>query len=63
MERAALIGGVKMRMVPSDSNYAARPEALKKMVDEDRAAGLIPFYVRPHQSIPPVQYWEVMKGS
>lgn len=49
VERAALIGGVKMRMVPSDSSYALRGDALKKMVDEDKAAGLIPFYVRPHQ--------------
>ncbi|XP_075868606.1 aromatic-L-amino-acid decarboxylase-like [Nelusetta ayraudi] len=44
VERAALIGGVKMRKVPSDSNFALRGDALKKMVDEDKAAGLIPFY-------------------
>lgn len=50
MERAALIGGVKMRMVPADSSFALRGDTLKKMVDEDKAAGLIPFYVRPHQS-------------
>lgn len=51
VERAALIGGVKMRKVPSDSRYALRGDALRKMVDEDKAAGLIPFYVRPRQSI------------
>lgn len=49
VERAALIGGVKMRKVPSDSSFALRGDALKKMVDEDKAAGLIPFYVRPQQ--------------
>lgn len=53
VERAALIGGVKMRKVPTDSSYAVRGEALKKMVDEDKAAGLIPFYVRRRRSICP----------
>lgn len=51
VERSALIGGVKMRKVPSDSSFALRGDALKKMVDEDKAAGLIPFYVRPQQCI------------
>lgn len=46
VERAALIGGVTMRKVPTDSSYAVRGELLKKMIDEDKAAGLIPFYVR-----------------
>ncbi len=46
VERAALIGGVTMRKVPADSSYAVRGEMLKKMVEEDKAAGLIPFYVR-----------------
>uniref|UniRef100_A0A665U863 Aromatic-L-amino-acid decarboxylase n=1 Tax=Echeneis naucrates TaxID=173247 RepID=A0A665U863_ECHNA len=45
VERAALIGGVMIRKVPTDSNYAVRGDSLKKMVEEDKAAGLIPFYV------------------
>lgn len=49
VERAAQIGGVTMRKVPTDSSYAVRGQMLKKMVDEDKAAGLIPFYVR-HQT-------------
>lgn len=46
MERAALIGGVVMRKVPTDKKFAVRGEALKKIIEEDKAAGLIPFYVR-----------------
>lgn len=46
MERAALIGGVVMKKVPTDKKFAVRGEALKKMIEEDKAAGLIPFFVR-----------------
>lgn len=46
VERAALIGGVMMKKVPTDNSYAVRGENLQKMIDEDKAAGLIPFYVR-----------------
>lgn len=34
-----------IRMVPTDDSFAVRGAALQKMVDEDKAAGLIPFYV------------------
>ncbi|KAF7659401.1 hypothetical protein LDENG_00297890 [Lucifuga dentata] len=44
VERAGLIGGVMMRKVPTDDKYAVRGQTLKKMVEEDKAAGLIPFY-------------------
>jgi len=46
VERAALIGAVMMRKVPTDDHYAVRGEMLKKMVEEDKAAGLTPFYVK-----------------
>ena len=46
VERAALIGGVMMRKVPTDNSYAVGGDMLRKMVEEDKAAGLIPFYVR-----------------
>lgn len=55
VERAALIGGVMMRKVPTDSSYAVRGDMLKKMIDEDKAAGLIPFYVR-QKNIHPSNY-------
>uniref|UniRef100_A0A8C2Z410 Aromatic-L-amino-acid decarboxylase n=1 Tax=Cyclopterus lumpus TaxID=8103 RepID=A0A8C2Z410_CYCLU len=44
VERASLIGDVTIRMVPTDSTYAVRGSMLKKMLEEDKAAGLIPFY-------------------
>lgn len=46
VERAGLIGGVLMRKVPTDNNYSLRGDILQKMMKEDKAAGLIPFYVR-----------------
>lgn len=45
VERAALIGAVMMKKVPTDEHYSVREEELRKMVEEDKAAGLIPFYV------------------
>uniref|UniRef100_A0A3Q2EKC5 Aromatic-L-amino-acid decarboxylase n=1 Tax=Cyprinodon variegatus TaxID=28743 RepID=A0A3Q2EKC5_CYPVA len=44
VERAALIGAIMMRKVPTDEDYSVREEMLRKMVEEDKAAGLIPFY-------------------
>uniref|UniRef100_A0A3P8VPW4 Aromatic-L-amino-acid decarboxylase n=1 Tax=Cynoglossus semilaevis TaxID=244447 RepID=A0A3P8VPW4_CYNSE len=44
VERAAQIAGVMIRKVPTDDTYAVRGEMLKKMVEMDKAAGLIPFY-------------------
>lgn len=58
MERAALIGGVMIKMVPTDGSYAVRGAALQKMVDEDKAAGLIPFYVRTQRA-----QWEAERAS
>lgn len=39
-----------MRQVPTDNSYAVRGDMLKKMVEEDKAAGLIPFYVRSYKN-------------
>lgn len=44
-----------IKMVPTDGSYAVRGAALQKMVDEDKAAGLIPFYVRPQRVSQPVR--------
>lgn len=49
VERAAQIAGVMIRKVPTDDTYAVRGEMLKKMVEMDKAAGLIPFYVREYK--------------
>ncbi|XP_069469512.1 aromatic-L-amino-acid decarboxylase [Ambystoma mexicanum] len=45
VERAGLIGGVKMKMIPSDERFVARGTALRKILEEDKAAGLIPFFL------------------
>ncbi|XP_068437301.1 aromatic-L-amino-acid decarboxylase [Clinocottus analis] len=44
VERASLIAEVTMRKVPTDGTYAVRGSMLKKMLEEDKAAGLVPFY-------------------
>uniref|UniRef100_A0A2K5UM45 Aromatic-L-amino-acid decarboxylase n=1 Tax=Macaca fascicularis TaxID=9541 RepID=A0A2K5UM45_MACFA len=45
VERAGLIGGVKLKAIPSDGNFAMRASALQEALERDRAAGLIPFFV------------------
>ncbi|XP_074940450.1 aromatic-L-amino-acid decarboxylase-like isoform X3 [Phalacrocorax aristotelis] len=44
VERAALIGGVTIKSVPSDDTFSVCGSALKKVLDEDKASGLIPFF-------------------
>uniref|UniRef100_A0AAY4DQP5 Aromatic-L-amino-acid decarboxylase n=1 Tax=Denticeps clupeoides TaxID=299321 RepID=A0AAY4DQP5_9TELE len=44
VERAGLIGGMRMRKIPTDEKFAVRGEALRRAIEEDKAAGLIPFY-------------------
>ncbi|CAO2640673.1 Aromatic-L-amino-acid decarboxylase [Lemmus lemmus] len=45
VERAGLIGGVKLRAIPSDGNFSMRASALQEALEQDKAAGLIPFFV------------------
>ncbi|GBL93386.1 Aromatic-L-amino-acid decarboxylase [Araneus ventricosus] len=45
VERAALLGAVKMRLLPADENLSLRGETLEKAIREDREKGKIPFYV------------------
>lgn len=40
-----------MRKIPTDDSYAVTGEIFKKMVKEDKAAGLIPFYVRKERHL------------
>uniref|UniRef100_A0A8C0HJP4 Aromatic-L-amino-acid decarboxylase n=1 Tax=Buteo japonicus TaxID=224669 RepID=A0A8C0HJP4_9AVES len=44
VERAALIGAVKIKKVPSGDTFSVCGSALKKVLDEDKASGLIPFF-------------------
>ncbi|KAM9302541.1 fidgetin-like protein 1 [Morus bassanus] len=44
VERAALIGGVKIKNVSSDDMFSVCGSTLKKVLAEDKASGLIPFF-------------------
>jgi hypothetical protein len=45
VERAGLLGGVKLRLLPADEKLRLRGETLERAIQEDRRNGLIPFYV------------------
>ena len=48
LEKGAQIAGIgrdNLRLVEVDKNFAMRPEALAQRIAQDRAAGLIPFFV------------------
>ncbi|KAL1496927.1 hypothetical protein ABEB36_007978 [Hypothenemus hampei] len=44
VERAGLLGGVKLRSLQPDKNNKLRGETVAQAIKEDREAGLIPFY-------------------
>ncbi|XP_046899413.1 aromatic-L-amino-acid decarboxylase [Hypomesus transpacificus] len=44
VERAGLIGGVQMKKVATDDRYAVQGETFRKLMDDDKKAGLIPFF-------------------
>lgn len=46
VERAGLLGGVKFRLLDTDSKHSLRGETLEEAVKADKEKGLIPFYVR-----------------
>lgn len=48
VERAALLGGVRIRKLESDDNLSLTLEILQNAVEKDRQAGLIPFFVSEH---------------
>ncbi|XP_076320500.1 tyrosine decarboxylase-like [Tachypleus tridentatus] len=45
MEKAAMIGFVKLRILETDDRFQLRGTTLAKAMEEDRAMGLIPFFV------------------
>ena len=46
VERAGLIGCIKMRSLPTDENSSLRGHTLRDAIDKDKAQGLIPIFVR-----------------
>lgn len=48
LEKAAMITGIgvnNLRLIEVDENFAMRPEALARQIEEDKRAGLIPCFV------------------
>ncbi|CAI4233390.1 unnamed protein product [Auanema sp. JU1783] len=45
VEKACMIGMVKLRILETDSKFRLRGETLKNAIQEDRNLGLIPFFV------------------
>jgi aromatic-L-amino-acid decarboxylase len=48
LEKGAQVAGIgrdNLRLIKVDENFAMRPEALARQIDEDRQSGLIPFFV------------------
>lgn len=44
VERAGLISAVRMKMIPTNEKFSVCGKMLRKTIEEDKAAGLIPFY-------------------
>ncbi|CAG0896050.1 unnamed protein product [Darwinula stevensoni] len=45
VEKAAMIGFVKLRILEPDEHFSLRGSTLRQAMEEDRAIGLIPFFV------------------
>lgn len=45
VEKAAMIGFVKLRILDTDENFRLRGTVLANAIEEDRNAGFIPFFV------------------
>jgi len=45
VEKAAMISFVKLRILEPDDKFSLRGATLKQAMDDDRAAGLVPFFV------------------
>ncbi|UYV66628.1 HDC [Cordylochernes scorpioides] len=51
VEKAGLIGLVKMRFLESDEDFRLLPDQLRGTLEKDRELGLIPFFVSPSLSL------------
>src|SRR6476661_198151 len=48
LEKGAQVAGIgrdNLRLIEVDENFAMRPEALARQIEQDRRAGLVPFFV------------------
>ena len=51
VEKAGLIGLVRLRLLPPDDNLTLHGDTLQKAIDQDRRDGLIPFFVSENTAI------------
>lgn len=51
VERAGLLGGVRLTSIPADDRYQMRGDTLKDTIQKDRKNGLIPFFVSEIQKV------------
>jgi histidine decarboxylase len=45
VEKSALVAITRIRLLPTDERLSLRGDVLRRAIDEDKAAGLIPFFV------------------
>ena len=45
VEKAGLVGLIRIRELDTDSNFSLRGDTLTKAIEDDRKQGLVPFYV------------------
>lgn len=50
VEKACMIGFVKLRILETDSKFSLRGGTLRNAIHEDRSMGLIPFFVSQNRS-------------
>ena len=56
VEKAGLIGLVRMRLLAVDEKLSLRGKTLHDAIEEDKRNGYIPFYVRIKLAEVPLQY-------
>jgi hypothetical protein len=49
------LAGVRVRLLPSDELFSLRGETLKLAMEEDKAKGFIPFFVKHFCSIDKIE--------
>ena len=56
VEKAGLVGLVKIRYIESDENLSLRGDKLEEAISMDKSNGLIPFFVSPIRAMPCVTW-------
>lgn len=59
VERAGLLGGVRLQSIPADDRYQMRGDTLKDTIQKDRKNGLIPFFVSKFKAAEMLKYFNI----